>query len=99
MAAEIMGLIYGKYGGSSKDLRPGGLNVQPNYMPHGGMSVKKKGGFVFPHWMPSKKWKTLQLTKWNGDGGAKTETHRAFMEATTKELRPERVGEGSLGKL
>ncbi|KAL8396531.1 hypothetical protein RB594_009950 [Gaeumannomyces avenae] len=59
MAAEIMGLIYGKYGGSSKDLRPGGLNVQPSYMPHG-------------------------------------ETHRAFMEATTKELRPERVGEGSL---
>ncbi|EOO03785.1 putative homogentisate -dioxygenase protein [Phaeoacremonium minimum UCRPA7] len=32
---EIMGVVYGAYGGSSKDLRAGGLSLQPSYMPHG----------------------------------------------------------------
>lgn len=30
-----MGVVYGAYGGSSKDLRAGGLSLQPSYMPHG----------------------------------------------------------------
>lgn len=39
-----MGLVYGKYGGSSKDLQVGGLSFQPSYLPHGGIhlaSLKK----------------------------------------------------------
>lgn len=36
MAAEVMGIIDGPYGGSSRDLRAGGLSVQPSYTPHGG---------------------------------------------------------------
>ncbi|KAI0022680.1 homogentisate 1,2-dioxygenase [Xylariomycetidae sp. FL0641] len=35
MASEIMGIIYGKYGGSSRDLRAGGLSYQPSYAAHG----------------------------------------------------------------
>ncbi|KAI1339161.1 homogentisate 1,2-dioxygenase [Xylariaceae sp. FL0016] len=35
MAAEMMGIIYGKYGGSSRDLCAGGLSYQPSYAPHG----------------------------------------------------------------
>lgn len=54
-----MGVVYGAYMGSSKDLRAGGLSFQPSFMPHG-------------------------------------ETGRRFDEATRAELRPERVGEGSL---
>jgi homogentisate 1,2-dioxygenase len=36
MAAEVMGIIDGEYGGSSRDLRAGGLSYQPSYTPHGG---------------------------------------------------------------
>jgi homogentisate 1,2-dioxygenase len=35
MSAEVMGLIYGQYGGSSHVLEPGGLSYEANYMPHG----------------------------------------------------------------
>ncbi|KAI1850073.1 hypothetical protein JX266_004452 [Neoarthrinium moseri] len=35
MAAEVMGIIYGPYGGSSRDLRAGGLSVQSSYTAHG----------------------------------------------------------------
>lgn len=36
MAAEVMGIIQGSYGGSSRDLRAGGLSFQSSYTPHGG---------------------------------------------------------------
>lgn len=36
MAAEVMGIIQGPYGGSSRDLRAGGLSFQSSYTPHGG---------------------------------------------------------------
>ncbi|KAK9422698.1 putative Homogentisate 1,2-dioxygenase [Seiridium unicorne] len=35
MAAEVMGIISGPYGGSSRDLRAGGLSFQSSYTPHG----------------------------------------------------------------
>ncbi|KAH8680910.1 homogentisate 1,2-dioxygenase [Xylariales sp. PMI_506] len=35
MAAEVMGILYGPYGGSSRDLRAGGLSYQSSYTPHG----------------------------------------------------------------
>ncbi|KAH8892153.1 homogentisate-dioxygenase [Thozetella sp. PMI_491] len=35
MSTEIMGLVYGKYGGSSHALEPGGLSYEASYMPHG----------------------------------------------------------------
>lgn len=35
MSTEIMGLIYGKYGGSSHVLDGGGLSYEASYMPHG----------------------------------------------------------------
>lgn len=35
MSTEIMGLIYGTYGGSSHVLEPGGLSYEASYMPHG----------------------------------------------------------------
>ncbi|KAK7425809.1 hypothetical protein QQZ08_007658 [Neonectria magnoliae] len=35
MSTEIMGLIYGRYGGSSHVLEPGGLGYEASYMPHG----------------------------------------------------------------
>ncbi|KAH9883325.1 homogentisate 1,2-dioxygenase [Xylariomycetidae sp. FL2044] len=35
MAAELMGIIYGNYGGSSRDLQAGGLSYQPSYGAHG----------------------------------------------------------------
>ncbi|KAI1485288.1 homogentisate 1,2-dioxygenase [Biscogniauxia mediterranea] len=35
MAAELMGIIYGKYNGTSRDLRPGGLSYQPSFAAHG----------------------------------------------------------------
>ena len=35
MSTEIMGLIYGRYGGSSHVLEPGGLSYEASYMPHG----------------------------------------------------------------
>jgi homogentisate 1,2-dioxygenase len=34
-ASEVMGLIYGKYGGSSHVLEPGGLSYEASFMPHG----------------------------------------------------------------
>lgn len=37
MASEVMGLIYGKYGGSSHVLDAGGLSYEASFMPHGGM--------------------------------------------------------------
>jgi homogentisate 1,2-dioxygenase len=36
MATEIVGIIYGEYKGTSRDLRAGGLSFQSSYMPHGG---------------------------------------------------------------
>ncbi|KAF7545640.1 hypothetical protein G7046_g9513 [Stylonectria norvegica] len=35
MATEIMGMIYGTWGGSGTHLEPGGLTYEPSYMPHG----------------------------------------------------------------
>ncbi|EME78509.1 uncharacterized protein MYCFIDRAFT_37377 [Pseudocercospora fijiensis CIRAD86] len=35
MSTEVMGLIYGQYGGSSHVLEPGGLSYEASYMPHG----------------------------------------------------------------
>lgn len=35
MSTEIMGLVYGRYGGSSHTLEPGGLSYEASYMPHG----------------------------------------------------------------
>lgn len=35
MSTEVMGLIYGRYGGSSHVLEPGGLSYEASYMPHG----------------------------------------------------------------
>ncbi|KAL2810748.1 homogentisate 1,2-dioxygenase, partial [Aspergillus granulosus] len=35
VATEIMGMTYGKWGGSATNLQPGGLTYEPSYMPHG----------------------------------------------------------------
>ncbi|ORX94816.1 homogentisate 1,2-dioxygenase [Clohesyomyces aquaticus] len=35
MSTEVMGLVYGTYGGSSHVLEPGGLSYEASYMPHG----------------------------------------------------------------
>ncbi|KAF2711099.1 putative homogentisate 1,2-dioxygenase [Pleomassaria siparia CBS 279.74] len=35
MSTEIMGLVYGIYGGSAHVLEPGGLSYEASYMPHG----------------------------------------------------------------
>lgn len=35
MSTEVMGLIYGQYGGSSHVLEPGGLSYEASFMPHG----------------------------------------------------------------
>ncbi|PHH77303.1 hypothetical protein CDD82_3569 [Ophiocordyceps australis] len=35
MSTEVMGLIYGQYGGSSHVLEGGGLSYEASYMPHG----------------------------------------------------------------
>lgn len=44
MATEVMGIIYGPYGGSSRDLQAGGLSYQSSYMPHGGASRRLLAG-------------------------------------------------------
>ena len=38
MASEMMGMVYGSYGGSSKSLEPGALTCDNAYMPHGGIA-------------------------------------------------------------
>lgn len=35
MSTEVMGLVFGEYGGSSHVLAPGGLSYEASYMPHG----------------------------------------------------------------
>ncbi|KII95684.1 hypothetical protein PLICRDRAFT_96456 [Plicaturopsis crispa FD-325 SS-3] len=35
MSTEVMGLLYGVYGGSSHTLEPGGLSYEASFMPHG----------------------------------------------------------------
>lgn len=35
MSTEVMGLLFGQYGGSSHVLAPGGLSYEASYMPHG----------------------------------------------------------------
>lgn len=40
MASEVMGMMYGKWGGSGHLLEPGGLSYEPSYMPHGGMLIE-----------------------------------------------------------
>ncbi|KAL4962872.1 Homogentisate 1,2-dioxygenase [Aspergillus stella-maris] len=35
VATELMGMIYGVWGGSGTNLTPGGLTFEPSYMPHG----------------------------------------------------------------
>lgn len=35
MSTEVMGIVYGRYGGSSHVLEPGGLSYEASYMPHG----------------------------------------------------------------
>ncbi|KAF9881833.1 homogentisate 1, 2-dioxygenase [Colletotrichum karsti] len=60
MATEIVGIVYGDYKGTSRNLEAGGLSFQSSYMPHG-------------------------------------ETHEAFEQATTAEIKPQQVGEGFLG--
>ena len=37
MASEMMGIVYGAYGGSAKTLQPGGLTCDNAYVPHGGI--------------------------------------------------------------
>ena len=59
MSTEIMGLIYGQYGGSSHVLEPGGMSYEASYMPHG-------------------------------------ESYQTWRDATTKDLKPERVAEGTM---
>lgn len=59
MSTEIMGLIYGKYNGSSHVLEPGGLSYEASYMPHG-------------------------------------ETYETWKDATSRELKPERVCEDTI---
>lgn len=43
MASEVMGLLYGKYGGSSHVLEAGGLSYEASFMPHGGKTQKQLG--------------------------------------------------------
>ncbi|KAL3472357.1 Homogentisate 1,2-dioxygenase [Aspergillus californicus] len=57
VASEIMGMVYGKWGGSATNLQPGGLTFEPSYMPHG-------------------------------------ESYNRWKEATSAELKPQRMGEG-----
>jgi homogentisate 1,2-dioxygenase len=59
MSTEMMGLLYGTYGGSSHVLEPGGLSYEASYMPHG-------------------------------------ETYETWVDATTRELRPERICEDTV---
>ncbi|KAF5525774.1 Homogentisate 1,2-dioxygenase [Colletotrichum aenigma] len=59
MSTEMMGLLYGTYGGSSHVLEPGGLSYEASYMPHG-------------------------------------ETYETWQNATTKELKPDRICEGTV---
>lgn len=59
MSSEIMGLLYGRYGGSAHVLEPGGLSYEATYMPHG-------------------------------------ETYETWCDATTRDLVPERVCEGTV---
>lgn len=59
MSTEVMGLIYGQYGGSSHVLEPGGMSYEASYMPHG-------------------------------------ESYATWKDATTKELKPERIAEGAM---
>jgi len=35
VATELMGMVYGTWGGSGTSLEPGGLTYEPSYMPHG----------------------------------------------------------------
>ncbi|KAK1641007.1 homogentisate 1,2-dioxygenase [Colletotrichum phormii] len=60
MSTEVVGIVYGDYKGTSRNLEAGGLSFQSSFMPHG-------------------------------------ETHEAFVQATTNELKAQRVGEGYLG--
>ncbi|KAK1622596.1 homogentisate-dioxygenase [Colletotrichum phormii] len=59
MSTEMMGLLYGTYGGSSHVLEPGGLSYEASYMPHG-------------------------------------ETYETWLDATTRELKPDRICEGTV---
>ncbi|KAH6962620.1 putative homogentisate 1,2-dioxygenase [Ilyonectria sp. MPI-CAGE-AT-0026] len=59
MSTEMMGLIYGQYGGSSHVLEPGGLSYEASYMPHG-------------------------------------ETYETWKDATTRDLKPERICEDTM---
>ena len=59
MSTEMMGIIYGSYGGSSHALAPGGLSYEASYMPHG-------------------------------------ETYETWKEATTRELKNERIAEDTI---
>lgn len=59
MSTEVMGLVYGMYGGSSHVLAPGGLSYEASFMPHG-------------------------------------ETYETFRRATTVDLEPTRVSEGTI---
>lgn len=40
MATEVLGIIFGKYKGSTRDLNAGGLSCENSYMPHGGASSR-----------------------------------------------------------
>ncbi|KAL0776417.1 hypothetical protein CaCOL14_007704 [Colletotrichum acutatum] len=60
MSTEVVGIVYGGYKGTSRNLEAGGLSFQSSFMPHG-------------------------------------ETHEAFVQATTNELKAQRLGEGFLG--
>ncbi|KAJ9634404.1 hypothetical protein H2204_006229 [Knufia peltigerae] len=47
MTAEVMGMIYGVYGGSAKTLEPGGLACDNAYVPHGETyEAWKKNAFI-----------------------------------------------------
>ncbi|KAK4550709.1 hypothetical protein LTR36_000288 [Oleoguttula mirabilis] len=59
MSTEVMGLIYGKWGGSSHSLEAGGLSYEGSFMPHG-------------------------------------ESYQTWKDATSRDLKPERVMDGTM---
>lgn len=44
MSTEVVGIVYGGYKGTSRNLEAGGLSFQSSFMPHGGTNA----GDLFP---------------------------------------------------
>lgn len=84
MATEIGGLIYGKYGGSSRQQVPGGLTFENSYMPHGGKLQLEQA--------------LSSLVKMASvDEHPQIETYETWLKATTESLEKVLVGTESLG--